>query len=228
MADATADLQITRRAGVSRGIAVAAAVLLFAGTLVCVDADGRAVVGADAADLTFGGIAIRQVDNSDGAAAADTIEVLTGGEVLLGATGLASGDEGKTVYVIDSATVGLAASTDVDHYVPVGRITEVVSATSAWVRIEPGRKALQVVTIEVAGTNAAALDLDTVAGHLGGAGLYIVRVLAMQAYTTSTGDAATPCRRVITTHYTLADGVITTVGNQSTLTLVISAVALLT
>lgn len=222
MSDTTQDLVIERRAGNARGVPMAASTRLYAGQLVATNTDGNAVNCTDAASIVFAGVAVAEVDNTDGSAGDLDMTVYTAGELLLTATGLAAGDEGKPVYVVDNQTVGTGDSS-VTQFVFVGFITEVVSATQAWVRIQPGKLKPAVVTIEIAGTSSAALDLSAIAAYLGGTNLYVLRVLTMQAYTTATGDAASPCRRAITTHYTLSGGVITTVGNQTALTLVISA-----
>lgn len=225
MSATTTDIDTIRRASSIRGVGLAAAAVLLAGTMCCYNTSGDLVDGADTSGLRFAGIVEAGVDNSDGAAGDETATIYTDGEFLLTGSGFAAGDEGKLVFLIDNQTVGLASASSVDNLIPVGVITEVVSATEVWVQIEPisgkgvRKGEFRLFEVEVTGTNAAAIDLTTAAADYGGADFYVRKVIAMDAIVTSTGAPATVTRKVLTTHFTVASGDITTVGNETANTL---------
>lgn len=223
MTAAAASRATTQRVGQTRYLLLATSALLFAGCMVCRNASGAAVDGSDAANLSFAGIARTDADEASGD---DGVEVFVDGEFLLVAEGLAAGDEGKVAYLLDNQTVGLASNAGVGNFIAVGRIVQVVSATSAWVRIDPDIKAApQTLTVEVAGTNAAALDFTTVAAAAGGSDFYVRAVLHVAAFVTATGASAG--RKVVTTNFTLSGGVVTVVGNETANTWAITFIGVL-
>jgi len=110
-----------------------AAKKLYKGSLVAIlQSTGLAEAATDAASITIVGIATKACDNSAGAASALWCEVLIG-EVRLAGSSLEQVDVGKLVYVSDDATVGDGTLTTND--IPVGVMTEYVSATECWVAI---------------------------------------------------------------------------------------------
>ena len=220
MTATTQDLSIPSRAANRLSLGLAGAAVLFAGALVCRDSSGNAVDGSDATGLAFAGLAYAPADNTDGAAGDIEAEFITSGVHLLTAAGLAAGDEGRAVYLLDNQTVVLSGHASLDYHIYVGRIWKVVSATQAWVEIRPGEKDPNEVltTLDVAGANAAALTTNlnaAVTAAFGSAydGVYVKAVHGVQAYVTADGTSAG--RKVVTTNYTLASGVITTVTNES-------------
>lgn len=135
MAAATEANDIPTRDGKLNGMPVGAAKTIYAGTLVMLAA-GYAEAGADTASRVFAGVAQETVDNADGAAGDEDVELAKVGEFkFASASALAAGDEGKEVFISDDQTVALAA--DVTNNVSVGHITEIVDANTAWVRIQP-------------------------------------------------------------------------------------------
>lgn len=229
MSDATSDIA-TRRRGLEVGtLGVAAAATLFAGILLIADTNGYADSGEDAADVEFIGVCQQEYDNSAGANGALDCEFRRTGQFRLASAGLSAGDVGKPVYVVDNQTVGLASHADVGSYVYVGIITEVESATVCWVDIRPGEAdpARRTFHVDVAGVNAAALDLATAAALescLGrpGTGIAVLDVKSVHAIVSSSGAPASPMRKVETTHWTLSSEVISTVGDESANRLVIA------
>ena len=222
MASSPVDIDTPRRGSSYRAFPMAATALVLAGCLACLNTSDQLVDGADTAGLRFAGVVREYVDNSDGAAGDEDGEVWTEGEFALAGTGFAAGDVGKTVFLLDNQTVGLADAAGVDQMIPVGVITEVVSSTEVWVQITPNLGKAQDAlgpprqyTIEIAGVNATAFDLDASAALFGGAGFYVRSVQAVRAIVTSTGAAASPLRKVVTTHWTLASGVISAVGDET-------------
>jgi hypothetical protein len=220
MSAATKDVNLVRRDTRLKSYPMAATVILFAGTFCCLSASGYAVDGADTDGLTFVGIVDEGVDNSDGANGDENVSLYSEGEFLVTGSGFARTDVGKTVFLIDNQTVGLANAASVDNQIPVGEIVEYVSSTQVWVRIKtPGQKGdkgeLHFYEVEVGGTNAAAISLATAAADYGGADFYVRKVIDVDAIVTGTGAAAAVQRKVLTTHFTLASGVITTVGNET-------------
>jgi len=133
----TADTPITMRNAGLRSYKVADNVKIYKGSIVCRDTSGYANIGADTSGFEVLGIAHEQVDNtlSGHTAGGKRIRVQSGAHFLLVAASLAQTSVGKIAYVTDSATVGLTST----NSVPVGMITEYISATSAWVLIpDPG------------------------------------------------------------------------------------------
>jgi len=128
----TADRQTPYREGVELEYKVAASAKIFAGSLVCVNASGYAVPGADAANFKFVGVASEYVDNTGGANGDKTVRVRRKGVYRLGASGLAVTDIGAAVNVADDQTVAKTTTNNV----ACGKIAEFVSATEAGVDID--------------------------------------------------------------------------------------------
>ncbi len=220
MSAATSDRATRQKPGEIRALGIAAAAILFAGCLACIDADGYAVDGADTSGYRFLGVVRKGEDNTDGSDGTLNTEVYAKGDFLLASSGLAAEDVGKAVYLIDNQTVGLSANASVDQHIFVGRITKVESATACWVAIDPDGvdPNLIDVTVDVAGAAAAGTltsGLATIAAAIDStaSGLYVKAVTAMSAYVIATGLSAG--RKVVTTNYTVSGGVITCVTDES-------------
>lgn len=220
MAAATADRNTVRRNGLLHNLAILAATALYAGTLICRDSDGYAKDGADTAGLVFAGVASAAQDNSDGEDGDKTIDVYADGEFKFTSSGLVDDDVGQPVYIIDNQTVGLAGNASVDNYVYVGIISEVVSSTECWVRIDGQQQPEpKQYVVEIVGVDTTAFDLSTAAADFGGSDFDVADVQSIVSYVTSTG--ALDSLKALTTDYTVAAGAITTVADETLNTWVI-------
>ena len=128
------DRNTVRKAGEYASYPVGAGVKVYAGSMVCIGADGYAVPGADTAGLKFVGVARAYADNTAGAAGALSVEVWRRGSFELSASGMAAGNVGDSVCVVDDQTVALTAGTT--NHIPCGRVSEFNSAASVYVDIE--------------------------------------------------------------------------------------------
>lgn len=118
----------------NRHYGLAAAVSIWQGSLVCLNAAGFAVKGATAATLTAAGRAEETVDNSLGAAGDRRIEVKPG--TFRWANSAAAdlitiADRGRTAYVVDDQTV---AKTDGGATRSAGGTIVEVDALGVWVQ----------------------------------------------------------------------------------------------
>ena len=102
-----AERNTPQRSGVLIGLLVAAAALIEAGKLICVNAAGYAVPGSESDALTAIGRAEKTVDNTNGADGALTAEVQRGVFQLANSATDAVDQScvGKTVYIEDDSTV---------------------------------------------------------------------------------------------------------------------------
>ena len=123
---ATTEINTPSRAGDALQVPLAAATLIYAGTLVALDAAGRAVPAADTAGLRVIGRAATTVDNSAGLADALSIDIVRGVFRFANSTGspVVAATVGKIAFVEDNQTVALAST----HSVKAGRVIEVSSA----------------------------------------------------------------------------------------------------
>ena len=108
-----------------------AAVNVFAGALVSKNAAGFAKPSSDTASELFLGVADKTSLNATGAAGAKLVRVWKHGVFTFATTGAVQADIGTQVFASDDQTV-LKTTT---NSVAVGRIVEVLSATSVRVRI---------------------------------------------------------------------------------------------
>lgn len=99
-----------RRDGALIAYPVAAGGRIFKGGLVAVAASGFAVPAADAAGLTFVGVAYEEGDNRDGAAGARKVRVLKTGVYTYPKAGASPTDMGRTVFVVNDGAVSTAAT----------------------------------------------------------------------------------------------------------------------
>lgn len=223
MTAVTADLNTPRRDGARISIPVAAATALYFGTLLCRDASGNAVSASLTSGLSFAGVANEAQDNSAGAAGDKDVLAWDRGNFRFALEGgsAAVGDIGKKVYVFDNATVATADElAAANPFLYVGRIVAIDDDTSyVWVDIEPladaGPEASgkQLFQVQLAGVNATAFDLSTVAAEYGGSDFLVDTVISVESFVTAT--AAHDDLKVVTTDWTLAAGVLSTVGNET-------------
>lgn len=159
MAAATKAINTPERPGILLYVPLAAATIIYAGTLVALDGNGRAVPASDTAGLRVIGLAQETVDNSAGAAAALSINVKPGVFRLNNSAtdAVDTNDVGKLCFVEDDNTVNEAGA---DDRVIAGRVVE-VDAEGVWVEV--GAESLIVPTVvtltSTNGTAGAAADL---------------------------------------------------------------------
>lgn len=110
---------------------VAAAAVIYAGALVCRDADGYLIPASDTAGIEAAcGRACHAVDNTDGADGDEALQFEAGIFGFGGSAGLiADGDNslGASVTIVDDQTVGLAAGTTND--IVAGKLMEIDGTT---------------------------------------------------------------------------------------------------
>lgn len=131
MAALTEDRLTPQRSGVDFVDPVAAAAKIYAGALVVLDASGNAAPGSTATGLKPRGVALEQVDNSAGAAGAQTVHSRAG--VFRFATAdITRANIGGTAYIVDDQTV--AATDGTGTRSAAGTIVD-VDASGVWVKI---------------------------------------------------------------------------------------------
>lgn len=137
MASATSSRATSQKPAEVGLCGVAALAVIYAGTMLCYDADGYIVDGADTAGYRFAGVAREDVSNAAGADGDKDATFFREGTFKFASSGLTAADVGKPVFLIDNQTVGLLDHASVDMAIYVGVITEVVSATLCFVDIDP-------------------------------------------------------------------------------------------
>lgn len=155
---ATASILTPERSGKVVCLPLAAAVKIFQGTLVALNAAGNAVPAADTAALRVIGRAEEEVDNSDGSAGDLKINVKRGVFRFAnsGTAAVDADDKGKMAFVEDDATVAETST----NKIPAGRVID-VDSEGVWIDTRYASLAPQVVTALAAltstnGTAAAA------------------------------------------------------------------------
>lgn len=141
MAAATQD-RIIRTKWTGRTFAgkVAAATIIYAGTLVAKNAAGNIVPASDTAALKVVGYSLEKVDNSDGAAGDLKVQIQEGVIELDNAGGaIVQASQHGLCYVADdqSVTTAAVAANDI-----VAGIVDDFTATKVWVRVGPEYGAL--------------------------------------------------------------------------------------
>lgn len=115
---------------------VAASAKLYGGAFVCFNASGYLVAGADTAGLILAGICRGQKDNSSGADGDLTAEFERDGlHIMIMDMAITRADLGKKVFLVDDQTADLEGN--VSNAVFCGVIAEYISATKAYIDIEP-------------------------------------------------------------------------------------------
>jgi hypothetical protein len=107
---------------------------IYKGGLVCADATGYALPGADVAGQVFLGVALEECDNTGGADGARSVRVQAHGVFCFAKTGsIAQAQVGAALYIYDDQTVALAATTAND--IACGRV-EALDGSDVWVRLK--------------------------------------------------------------------------------------------
>jgi len=128
----TADLELEMRdPGGIRSITMAASQTIYKGSLVSTNAAGYAVPGTDTASEIFVGIAVEKAV-SLGTAGVERVNVYTTGCFKLVGSSLEAADTSKYIFISDNGVVTDGGAT---NDIPVGTLTEYISATSGWVEI---------------------------------------------------------------------------------------------
>ena len=132
---------------------VAATTKILRNSLVCINASGYAVNGADTASLIFVGVSINEADNTTGLAGAKTVTVRRN-QLMRTETGstLTIANIGANMFIDGYKTTSLTG--DVSNGIFAGVLTEIESATYIWVDMEPAIKQADVAT-HIADTSAA-------------------------------------------------------------------------
>ncbi len=135
MAALTTDRNTEYSLGDLLSIPVAANKCIFAGSLVCADAQGYAVPAADEAGLLFAGVATARADNTDGLAGERSVVVRRRGRYRFDYRGsLTQAALGAKLYAADDQTVDEVAH--VTNDVLVGVVDRVEGAGQCWVSID--------------------------------------------------------------------------------------------
>lgn len=150
-----ADLAMQYTEGVELALPVINADIIYGGSLVCVNAAGYALPGADTAGLIFMGVATQQVDNSSGAVGALSVPVRRRGLIKMKlATAITIANVGDNVFLVDDESVDLTAN--VTNKIFCGIIAAYIDTTHAWIDIEPAVKQADVATHIADGSSAHA------------------------------------------------------------------------
>lgn len=127
----TDDRDTPEKGDVVYSVPVAASTVLYAGSLVCRNADGYATPGATATTLTGAGRAEETVDNSDGDDGDLSIRVRRGVFRFENESDVTIANVGTDAYAVDDQTV--SASSDDSTRSVVGTIAD-VDDLGVWVR----------------------------------------------------------------------------------------------
>ena len=132
MAALTADKQLQVK-NISLKSYPVAAVVIYKGAMVCLNAAGYLTPAADTGGLSYVvGIADEKVDNSAGAAGDKNCRVLSGRAAKAVASSITQAMLGTMMYVVDDATIDDTST----NMIPAGILVEYVSATSGWIYID--------------------------------------------------------------------------------------------
>ncbi len=129
----SSDRLTSYREGIELDFPVAANTKIYAGSMVCVDADGYAAPAADTSGYLFLGVALEQVDNSAGADGAKNVRVRRTGVFEFDAASITQAMVGDPMYAVDDQTFDDAAGPTND--IKVGILVKYGSATKGWIDI---------------------------------------------------------------------------------------------
>lgn len=129
----TKDRTTPYREGIEVEYPVAANTKIYAGSLVCVNANGYVVPAADTSGYLFVGVAMEQMDNSTGANGAKSVRLRRTGVFEFDAASITQAMVGAPMYAVDDHTFDDAAGPTND--VKVGLLVKYVSATQGWIDI---------------------------------------------------------------------------------------------
>lgn len=121
------------REGIEVEYPVAASTKIYAGSLVCVNANGYAAPAADTSGYLFVGVAMEQMDNNTGANGAKSVRLRRTGVFEFDAASITQAMVGAPMYAVDDHTFDDAAGPTND--VKVGLLVKYVSATQGWIDI---------------------------------------------------------------------------------------------
>jgi hypothetical protein len=161
----TSDNNLERMAGVELPFPVAAAVLIYAGAFVSVNAAGYLVPGADTAGQIFQGVSLARKDNTLGGNGALLCPVHRRGLIKAAIASASQANVGDKVYLVDDNTVGLIANTT--HDIFCGIIAGYIDSTHVWIDIEPAVVLTDVaahIALALAAHAASAISLLDTAG----------------------------------------------------------------
>lgn len=131
----SADRLVSERAARDFSFPVAAATLLYAGGIVCLNAAGTATKGAVSTTLKCVGVASERTDNSAGGASAINVPVRRGMFRFKNSSSgdlIALADVGADCYIVDDETVAKTNGTNTRSV--AGKIRD-VDAQGVWVEI---------------------------------------------------------------------------------------------
>jgi len=129
----SSDRLTSYREGIELDFPVAANTKIYAGSMVCADADGYAAPAADTSGYRFLGVALEQVDNSAGADGAKNVRVRRTGVFEFDAASITQAMVGDPMYAVDDQTFDDAAGPTND--IKVGILVKYGSATKGWIDI---------------------------------------------------------------------------------------------
>jgi len=158
----TQDKELQYTEGVELPFEIYRAIEIFAGSFVCVRADGYATPGDDATGLMFEGVALEHVDNSDGDDGDKVVVLRRRGLVkaTLG-TAITIANVGDSVYLVDDQTVDVVGNTT--HDIFCGIIAGYIDTTHAWIDIEPAIRQSDAAAHIADGTAAHAASAISIA-----------------------------------------------------------------
>src|SRR4030042_3477389 len=133
MAALTRDRATPYREGIEVEYLVAANTKIYAGSLVCVNAAGYAAPAADTSGYQLAGVALEQVDNSDGSDGGKNVRVRRAGVFEFDAVSISQNMVGTSMYAADDHTFDDAAGPT--HHIKGGLVSKYVSATKGWIDI---------------------------------------------------------------------------------------------
>jgi len=133
MAALSKDRATPYREGIEVAFPVAAAVKIYAGSLVCANANGFAAPAADTSGYRLAGVALEQVDNTGGADGAKSVRVRRHGIFEFDAASITQAMVGDPMFAVDDHTFDDAAGPTND--VKVGILVKYESATKGWIDI---------------------------------------------------------------------------------------------
>ena len=133
MSALTRDRATPYREGIEVEYPVAANTKIYAGSLVCNNAAGYAAPAADTSGYQLAGVALEQVDNSDGSDGGKTVRLRRTGVFEFDAVSISQSMVGLLMYAADDHTFDDAAGLTND--VKVGLLVKYVSATKGWIDI---------------------------------------------------------------------------------------------
>ena len=131
----SADRATPYREGIEIDFPVATGVKIYAGSLVCANASGYAVPGADTVNFKFIGVSMEQVDNTLGGNGAKSVRLRRTGVMEFKASSIAQSDVGKMMYLVNDETFD---ETNPGQGILCGVLVKYVSQTKGWIDIASG------------------------------------------------------------------------------------------